>query len=291
MDFAEKLVRALRDPRRALERAQTLLLETAIALNNAAIDLAASLGRRGASPHCGFGPLDEVLERSRTRSDISDHLPTLFLECLAIEPTLIVELGTRTGESTFALERVAALYGANLVSVDLNHCARVSSYPGWEFVQCDDIAFASQFPQWCAERGGVPAIDVLFLDTSHEFEHTAREIAQWFSYLTARAKVFFHDTHMRRVFRRRDGSCGLGWDNRRGVMAAIEQYLGSSFEERRDFTTLCGEWMVKHYANCNGLTVLERWRQPQPAVSNAAEPALEAVEAPSWMNSDARRFA
>jgi Methyltransferase domain len=279
MDFTDKLRRALHDPRHSLERLQTVLLEAAITLHNTVIDL---LPGRAVSLS-GFPPLDEIVQHSCERSDISDHLPTLFLECLPLQPTLIVELGTRGGESTFALERAAAIYGANLVSVDVNDCARVSSYPGWEFVQSDDIAFARQFAAWCGERGGVPAIDVLFVDTSHEFEHTVQEIAHWFPYLSQRAKVFFHDTHMQRIFRRRDGSCGLGWDNRRGVMAAIEQYLGGSFDGTRDFTTLCGEWIVKHHANCNGLTVLERWGGPASAAPGAGGEAA-AAESSSWVS-------
>jgi len=274
MDFSEKLHRAMRDPRRALERVGTVLLESAIAVHNAVTDRL----RHRALPLGGFAPLDEIAEHAASRTDISDHLPTLFLESLPVAPTLIVELGMRGGESTFALERVAELYGANLVSVDVDPCARVSAYPGWEFVQSDDIAFAGHFAEWCSERGGDPAIDVLFVDTSHEFEHTVQEIAHWFPYLSPRAKVFFHDTHMRRVFLRRDGSRGLGWNNRRGVMAAIEQYLGCSFDETRDFTTLSGEWIVRHYARCNGLTILERWRRPEGEPSTETGPAADAAE-------------
>jgi len=275
MSLSDTLRRAMREPQWARARLETVLCEALVRVNNAMVDLR----RRAADEPSGFEPLDEITEHAWRRSDISDHLATLFLESLPVAPTLIVELGVRGGESTFALERVAAIYDAKLVSVDMGECARISPYAGWEFVQNDDIAFAGQFADWCSERGGSPAIDVLFIDTSHEFEHTAQEIAHWFPYLSKRARVFFHDTHIQRIFRRRDGSRGVGWDNQRGVMAAIEQYLGCSLDESRDFTTLRGEWIVRHYASCNGLTILERLPQPAPPgeLETGAEVAVESA--------------
>ena len=40
-------------------------------------------------------------------TDISDHLPTIFSEIVAASPKLIVELGTRGGESTRCVTRGA----------------------------------------------------------------------------------------------------------------------------------------------------------------------------------------
>lgn len=71
---------------------------------------------------------DEVKKRAFNRTDINDHLVTLFVESLEIKPKLIVELGVRGGESTFVLERVAKLCGAKLVSVDIRDYSNVSSY-------------------------------------------------------------------------------------------------------------------------------------------------------------------
>ena len=33
-----------------------------------------------------------------------------------------------------------------------------------------------------------------------------------------------------------------------------------SFDEDRDFVAFADGWMVKHHANCSGLTILERWQ-------------------------------
>ena len=39
-------------------------------------------------------------------------------------------------------------------------------------------------------------VDVLFIDTSHLYEHTVRELAAWFPLLANKALVIFHDTNL-----------------------------------------------------------------------------------------------
>lgn len=237
-----------------LRYAPSLPLRLAKVVRNGAIDL------RGKRAHhrTGLRSFDEVVERSLTRTDISDHLTTLFLESLAVRPSLIVELGVRGGESTFVLERIARLYRAKLVSVDIADCSHVSSYPDWVFVKSDDIVFAQKFPSWCREQGIAGSVDVLFIDTSHEFEHTLAEITNWFPFLSDRCKVFVHDTNMKKIYYRKDGSMGFGWPKRRGVIAALETYFDRKFDERHDFNEFVGGWLLKHHALCCGLTILER---------------------------------
>jgi hypothetical protein len=266
MQSMNKLRRAISNPKGAFARMVEILLELYIATWNAALEVRTQRVVDG-SDLCLY---NEIIAHASERTDISDHLGTMFVESTAVRPALIVELGVRGGESTFVLERVARLFGARLVSVDIQDCARVSSYPERDFVRCDDIVFASQFPDWCQERDISPVIDLLFIDTSHELEHTVQEIVHWFPMLSDRAKVFFHDTNMKRVFTRRDGSLGLGWRNKRGVIAAIEHYLGRRLNETHDFTCFAGEWLIKHHANCSGFTVMERWRRAlvvEPTVS------------------------
>lgn len=206
----------------------------------------------------GFAPFDEIAARAARRSDINEHLLTLFAEAVAQRPRLMVELGVRGGESTFVLERAAALCDARLVSVDLADCARASSYPGWTFVQSDDVAFAREFPGWCRARAIEPAIDFLFLDTSHEREHTRRELEAWLPLLAPAGKAVLHDTNLRRPYWRRDGSWNLGWDNARGVIAALEEFFGARFDENREFIAVRQGWLIQHRPWCAGLTTLQR---------------------------------
>jgi len=206
----------------------------------------------------GFKPLDEVVERGLLDTDISDHLVSLFTEAVAARPKLIVELGVRGGESTFVLERAAALFDAHIVSVDIEDCQKVSAYPRWTFVKQDDIAFARRFEAFCREKGFFPTIDLLFIDTSHLYNHTVQEIKQWFPFLSDKATVIFHDTNMKEVFFRKNGAIRFGWKNDRGVIRAVEEYLGASFNEDKDFVDYRKGWLIKHVAHSSGFTVLER---------------------------------
>jgi hypothetical protein len=122
----------------------------------------------------------------------------------------------------------------------------------------DDIAFAKLFKSWCAERGIDPAIDVLFIDTSHLLDHTIEEINNWLPLTSSQAKVIFHDTNMGGIYFRTDGSTGVGPDNQRGVIAALERYFHTTFREKRDFVDYRGGWIIRHYARSSGFTILER---------------------------------
>jgi hypothetical protein len=206
----------------------------------------------------GWRELDEIKERSMKRTDISDHLVSLFVEAMAIRPNLIVELGVRGGESTFAFERVARLCGSKLVSVDVDDCSVASSFEGWRFEKSDDVDFAKRFESWCRDHLITAAIDVLFIDTSHLLAHTVEEIKYWFPFLSDKAKVFLHDTNCKKIYFRKDGSIGAGWNNQRGVIAALENFFGKRLNERKCFVDWAKGWTIRHYPYCAGLTILER---------------------------------
>ncbi len=201
---------------------------------------------------------EEVYLRSLKRTDINDHLLTLYRESLSVKPSLIVELGVRSGESTFVFERVAKRFNATLVSVDIEDCSKISNYEKWFFVQSDDIEFAKGFEVWCKERGIKPEIDILFIDTSHLYHHTKEEIEHWFPFLSDKAKVFFHDTNISFLFKRRDGSLQNGWNNFRGVIKAIEEFCEKEFNEKVEFKDECKGFEVRHIPYCSGLTILTK---------------------------------
>ena len=205
-----------------------------------------------------FQELAEVRERASMASDIDEHMEVMFLEALLSKPQLIVELGVRGGASTFAFGRAARHCGSTLISADLDDCSSILRDATWHFYRGDDIEFAELFPTFCKQRGVQPSIDLLFIDTSHYYEHTVQEIAAWFPFLSARAKVIFHDTNLRLIGPRKDGCFALAWDNQRGVIRAIEEFLGIHIDERREWTAFASGWLVRHWPNCNGLTILDR---------------------------------
>ncbi len=200
----------------------------------------------------------EIFEKSLKRTDINDHLLTIYRESIQINPDLIVELGVRGGESTFVLERVAKKCNSILVSVDIEDCSGISNYDRWFFVKNDDIEFAKGFKKWCQRKSIKPEIDILFIDTSHLFHHTKEEIKHWFPYLSNRAKVIFHDTNMGFLIRRKDGSYENGWDNKRGVIRAIEEFCEKKFNEKIAFQEECKEFKITHHPYCGGLTILTK---------------------------------
>ncbi len=74
-----------------------------------------------------------------------------------------------------------------------------SSYPKWTFLKQNDVTFASQFPEWCSSHQLSPEIDLLFIDTSHLYQHTLEELRLWMPYLAAKSKMILHDTNMRKI--------------------------------------------------------------------------------------------
>jgi cephalosporin hydroxylase len=209
-------------------------------------------------PEADSVELEEIRVRARNRTDISDHLPLLFGEAMQAKPRLIVELGVRGGESTFVFERVARLCDSVLLSVDIEDCSLVSAWDRWHFVREDDVAFAERFEAWSREHDLEPVIDVLFIDTSHLYEHTKQEIAAWLPFVAEDGRVFFHDTNLKPVYFRKDGSMGLGWQNDRGVIRAVEEHFNVRFDEKHDFIDARDGWLIRHYANCSGLTTMHR---------------------------------
>lgn len=216
------------------------------------------LGKKEGALAAHLPELLEVKRRAAGRTTINEHLVTLFIESLQVKPRLIVELGVGKGHSTFALERVAKLCGARLVSVDRYDRSEVCTWEEWIFTVQDDVEFAAQFGSWSRERGIDPKVDVLFIDTSHTYEHTKGEIEAWFPWLADNSKVFFHDTHLTPRFFRKDGSMGYGWDNNRGVIRALEEFFGATFDEKQPFADLIDGWLIKHEPHCCGFTVLHR---------------------------------
>jgi cephalosporin hydroxylase len=205
-----------------------------------------------------FRELDEIIKLSCERSDINDHLTTLFLESVSLRPKLIVELGVRKGVSTFVFERVASLFNSILVSIDIMECSTVSNYKNWFFIQEDDIVFGNEFQMWCKNRGFDHNIDILFIDTSHLLDHTLAELNTYIPLLSKHAKVFLHDTNIDGYYFRKDYSIGKGWDNNRGVIRALEIYFNKDFNEKADFIDFISPFLIKHHHICCGLTMLEK---------------------------------
>jgi predicted O-methyltransferase YrrM len=135
--------------------------------------------------------------------DCAPHYPTLIT--LAREATTVVEFGVRGGVSTWALLDGLPEDG-RLYSVDIDNCVvppRVSGDPRWTFLVGDDLdpAIQAQLP----ERA-----DLIFIDTSHEYDQTVAELTYALTFEPAR--IALHDYELDAVRRAVDEFCvAQGW--------------------------------------------------------------------------------
>jgi predicted O-methyltransferase YrrM len=214
--------------------------------------------------HMFYNPvLIDALGKAGHRSHISDHLSSIFFFALDAKPRLMVELGTGGGESTRVLLAAASIAKSTLLSIDVKDCGQLALpfKEHWHFVQSDDIEFGeARFTEWCLRGSIEPRIDLLLVDTSHRYEHTKKELKVWSPYLSDNAIMLLHDTNMGPgVYGRMDGSVGIGFDNERGVIRALEEFVGRQFDEKSFFCDLAGGYLITHYPHCNGLAVLKKY--------------------------------
>jgi len=187
-------------------------------------------------------------------TDISSHLDTIYLRTLEMNPKQIVELGVRGGESSKIFSCVNEDIGSSVVGVDIDQCD-YSFVKNGTFYKASDTVFHGFYKSLYG-----PNIDVLFIDTSHFYEHTVQEIKYWFPLLSQKALIIFHDTNLNNVYIRKNNTVGAGWDNQRGVIRAIEEYFNTNFNELENFTFETelhnAKWKVVHEYLCNGLTLI-----------------------------------
>lgn len=162
----------------------------------------------------------EYAHRRETVSDIHEHLPVLFDAVLThpAENLVVVECGVRTGNSTAAfLYALQVRQSGHLWSID----PQVPEIP--------DQWYAN--PQWRYLHGSdtdprtlaavPPAIDILFIDTSHTYEQTLEELAVYEARMNPGGIMFFHDTEVvsdvcdvSRALNVWSQASGIEWTNR-----------------------------------------------------------------------------
>ncbi len=122
-------------------------------------------------------------------TDIHEHLQTIHLLTVELNLKNILELGTRSGESTIALLLAAKELNGKVTSVDIDSCSGVKekvkklnldSY--WKFIQIDDLELS-----WDEQ------IDHLFIDTSHTYDHTISEFKKFEPYVRKGGLITLHD--------------------------------------------------------------------------------------------------
>lgn len=210
----------------------------------------------------------EMLIYSNTRdTDISSHLPTLFSHYMLKKPKIVVECGVRTGESSYAFKQASEFFSSRLIGVDINEdCSeayKCLNIKNAEIVVMDDLQFSDW---WNQSKYRNKKADVIFIDTSHFYEHTLQELEILLPILHQEGVLIFHDTNQAPIYlntyERINRTFGRGWDNKKGVVRAIKDYFSITFDESKytqlSFSCQNSEWSLLHYPYCNGLTVIKR---------------------------------
>lgn len=136
------------------------------------------------------GLAEEYERLCRTPSDIYLHLPRLAGLVEALDAKHVIELGTRTGVSTVAWLWALEKTGGRLTSVDVDERPPIGEFPHWTFIQGDDCD-----PAIVAELDDA---DIVFIDTSHLYEHTARELRIYRHLVRPGGVLVLHDTMLER---------------------------------------------------------------------------------------------
>lgn len=134
----------------------------------------------------------EYQGRCNQWSDIVGHLPTLYEWVERYDKAAVLELGTRSGNSTAAFLAAADRVGGHVWSVDIG----LPQAPGWwwqtglwsPIIGNDlDPAVLSRLPD---------SVDVLFIDTSHAYDHTLAELHTYVPRVKPGGVVLCHDTEL-----------------------------------------------------------------------------------------------
>lgn len=139
---------------------------------------------------------EAYLDRLSKWSDIQEYLPFFYeLARTSLCPT-ILELGTRSGNSTIAFlagarESEGHVWSGDIAEVIRNPVGMLpwKDTPEWTFICGDDMdpEISGQFPE---------LVDIFFLDTSHEYEHTLAELREYMPRVAPGGIALFHDTKL-----------------------------------------------------------------------------------------------
>lgn len=121
-------------------------------------------------------------------TDIQGHLETFVDTVTDLGATKVIELGSRSGVSTIAW--LYALEGrGHLWSVDISPPPPLPDVEHWTFLQGDDCSpvILDVLPD---------EADVCFIDTSHAYDHTLRELELYLPRVRSGGRILLHDTEL-----------------------------------------------------------------------------------------------
>jgi predicted O-methyltransferase YrrM len=135
---------------------------------------------------------EDYTQRCDNGSDIHEHLPFLYQSVCRFPGATVLELGTRSGNSTAAFLAAVEAVEGHLWSIDID-TPHIPDWwregDWWSFHQGNDTLDAAQ-------QFAPPVVDVLFIDTSHYYEHTLEELRLYVPRVRKGGVVLMHDTEL-----------------------------------------------------------------------------------------------
>ena len=208
-----------------------------------------------------------LIKSNSTLLDMSNHLPTLYVHAYLQQPENILELGVDEGQATEAFYEGTLLKGSKMFGVD--------PAAQWEktYTKYADnrLRFfkttSHKFPKQSMRSTGVKEFDIIFVDSSHLYEDTLKELNIYTPLVKKNGMLIFHDTYMSPEkgyawTTLNNVVTGCGWDNKRGVIRALQEFFNIEFDEKRYHTTHFKYddkmWKLIHYPFNNGLTIIKQ---------------------------------
>jgi predicted O-methyltransferase YrrM len=130
----------------------------------------------------------QYAEACKTPSDIYLHLPRMVQLVEQLDAQHVLELGSRSGVSTIAWLHALQRTGGRLTSVDLDAAPAIGAHDNWTHVQGDDTD-----PALVA---ALDPADIVFIDTSHLYDHTVQELAIYRWLVRPGGVICLHDTEL-----------------------------------------------------------------------------------------------
>lgn len=156
----------------------------------------------------------EYQARAAQRHDITEQMPVLYNAACARD-VKVIELGVRSGNSTAAFLAAAQAWNGEVWSVDVAIPAVPGywhSLPYWHLLVADDTA--PEAVASCPDDA-----DVLFIDTSHYYDHTMAELRLYVPKVRPGGTVLMHDT------KAADTRFGHGWPD---VSRALDDFCAEA---------------------------------------------------------------
>jgi predicted O-methyltransferase YrrM len=207
-------------------------------------------------------------------TEISSLIPMLFFHSFNTQPTRMLETGVCFGFSTQAFIKTSDFFNTYLIGIDFdpNITDSYNCVKNGVLCRMDDLKFKDYYHEHYNDN---ELFDVIFIDTSHEYQHTLDELRDFLPLLAPHGILMFHDANVtplivdgkeawwriNNTIQKMHGNT----PNPRGVAPAIREFFSIPFDETKyintEFVFNNANWHMIHYPFCNGLTVLRRVEQ------------------------------